>query len=86
MRVSATEFARRFASIQHEAHREPVAVTSHGRTTGYFLSPESYAEFEELKAKARRILRVGQLSDETLRAIRATAMDSRHSALNALMD
>lgn len=84
--VSATEFSRNFARIQHEVHREAIAVTSHGRTTGYFVSPEEYAELDGLRAKARRILRVGELSEDTLRSLRDSTMDARHSALDALMD
>jgi hypothetical protein len=58
---------------------------SHSRVTGYFVSPEDFAEFESLRAKARRNLRVGELSDETVRALKETRMDKRHAALNRLM-
>lgn len=84
--VPATEFARNFARIQHEVHREAVAVTSHGRTTGYFVSPEEYAELEALRARARKILRVGELPEDTVRALRESRMEARHASLDALMD
>ena len=84
--VTATDFVRNFARYQHEAHREPVAVTSHGRTTGYFVSPEDYAEFQELRAKARQVLPVGRLPDDVVNALRSTEMDARHAHLDALMD
>ena len=45
--VPATEFARNFGQYREIAQREPVAVTSHGRMTGYFISP---VEFEECSA------------------------------------
>jgi hypothetical protein len=83
--VTATLFARSFAEIQHEVHRETFAVTSHSRVTGYFVSPEEYAEFEELRAKARKSLRVGSLPAETVRALEESRMDDRHASLNALM-
>ena len=38
VRVTATEFAKNFGRYREEAQREPVAITSHGRTSGYFLS------------------------------------------------
>ena len=84
--VSATDFARNFAQYQHMVHREAVAVTSHGRTTGVFVSPEEYAELENLRAKARRVLHVGNLSDDMVQALRDTTMDGRHTSLDALVD
>lgn len=84
--VTATVFARNFAVIQHEVHKETVAVTSHSRVTGYFISPEDFAEFEELRAKARKNLVVGQLPPDTVAALQSVRMDSRHDALNALME
>ena len=82
---TATAFARQFASIQDVVHREAVAVTSHGRTKGFFVSPEEYAELEQLRSKARKIVRVGELSNEMVHAIRESTMDPRHDALNDLM-
>jgi hypothetical protein len=83
---TATAFTRCFAEIQHEVHREPVAVTSHSRVTGYFVSPEDYAEFEALRKKARKSLVVGKLPEETVRQLAASRMDPRHAALDGLMN
>jgi hypothetical protein len=83
--MSATAFARNFAQIQHDVRTETVEVMSHNRVTGYFLSPDDYAEFESLRAKARRNLLVGQLPEKTVKALKKTKMDKRHAALNALM-
>jgi PHD/YefM family antitoxin component YafN of YafNO toxin-antitoxin module len=83
--VTATAFTRHFAEIQHEVHREAVAVTSHSRVTGYFVSPEDFAEFEALREKARKSLVVGNLPDATVEALKQSRMDERHEALNALM-
>jgi prevent-host-death family protein len=84
--VSATEFARNFARIQYEVRRDVVAVTSHGRTTGYFVSPEEYQELSELRAKARKNLRIGELPDDVLEELRSTTMDAKHAHLNRLME
>ena len=84
--IRATEFVRNFAQIQHDIRREAIAVTSHGRTTGVLISPEDFAEFESLRAKARQSLRVGELPDNAVQGLRETAMDPRHSPLNDLMD
>lgn len=86
MRVSATYFARQFARFQGEAREEPIEVTSHDRTTGYFISPSDYAELQELRAMKRRNLRVGLLSEDAREAIRSSNMSPEHSHLNALMD
>jgi PHD/YefM family antitoxin component YafN of YafNO toxin-antitoxin module len=83
--ISATAFARNFAEIQHEVHRETVAVTSHRRITGYFVSPEVFAEFEALREKARKSLTVGNLPSATVEALKETRMDNRHADLNSLM-
>jgi len=83
--VSATLFARNFAEIQHEVHRETVAVTSHSRVTGYFISPEEYAELEALRAKSRKNLVVGSLPEATVKALSEADMDSRHASLDTLM-
>jgi hypothetical protein len=83
--MSATAFARNFAQIQHDVRAEPVEVMSHSRVTGYFVSPEDFAEFEALRARARKNLVVGNLPDDTVKALKKTRMDKRHAALNALM-
>jgi hypothetical protein len=83
--MSATAFARNFAQIQHDVRTETVEVTSHSRVTGYFVSPEDFAEFESLRAKARRNLLVGNLPEETIKALKKTKMDKRHAALDALL-
>ena len=83
--VTATVFARNFAEIQHEVHRETIAVTNHGRVTGYFVSPEDFAEFISLREKARKSLIVGHLPSATVEALKEARIDNRHAALDALM-
>ncbi len=39
--TTATDFAKRFGRYKKEAQREPVAIKSHGRVSGYFVSAES---------------------------------------------
>ncbi len=82
----ATEFCRNFGRYQHEAQRETVAVTSHGRTTGYFLSAAEYEELQALRARARQQLPAGELPADVVEAIRASEMDPRHDHLDALME
>lgn len=71
---------------KEEAQREPVAITSHGRISGYFVSEREYKELQRLRAFERRIFRIRELPPEISRAIKAAKMDSTHDHLNALMD
>lgn len=85
--VPATEFVKNFGRYKELAQREPVAITSHGRTSGYFVSEHVYAEYQRLKTRAaRRALLVSELSEDAVRAISTSRMDSRHDHLNKLMN
>lgn len=53
--VTATEFARGFGKYKEEAQREPVAITSHGRISGYFISEHEFNELQRLRAFERRV-------------------------------
>jgi hypothetical protein len=35
------------------AQRQPIAVTSHGQITGYFIGPAEYEEFRRFRANRR---------------------------------
>ena len=65
--VPATEFAKHFGRYKEVAQREPVAITSHGRTTGYFVAEHEYAEYQRLNALNRRVYQVNELSEETIK-------------------
>ena len=69
VRVTATEFAKNFGRYREEAQREPVAITSHGRTSGYFVSPYEYAELVRLRAFERRVHRIEELPANIVQAI-----------------
>lgn len=86
VRVTATEFAKNFGRYREEAQREPVAITSHGRTTGYFVSPHEFAELERLRAYERRAYRIEDVPDDVLEVIKSATMDPRHEHLNRLLD
>jgi prevent-host-death family protein len=84
--VPATEFARNFGQYREIAQREPVAVTSHGRATGYFVSASEYEEMQRLKAFARRSRAVADMSEAEIQEIAATSMAPEHAPLNKLLD
>ena len=84
--VPATEFARNFGQYREIAQREPVAVTSHGRAMGYFVSAIEFEEMQRLKAFVRRSRAVTDLSKEEIDRMTAGRMDPEHDHLNALLD
>lgn len=84
--VTATDFAKSFGRYKEEAQREPVAITSHGRISGYFVSEREYNELRRLRAFERRVFRIKDLPPKISRAIKASKMDSAHDPLNSLLD
>ena len=84
--VSATEFAKSFGRYKEEAQREPVAITSYGRISGYFVSAREYEELRRLRELERRVYRLKELPADIAEAIKASKMDSAHDHLNALLD
>lgn len=84
--VSATEFARNFGQYREVAQREPVAVTSHGRPMGYFISAVEFDELQRLKALVRRSRAVAELTEAEMEAMAAARMSPEHDHLNALLD
>jgi prevent-host-death family protein len=84
--VPATEFTRNFGRYREIAQREPVAVTSHGRATGYFISVIEYEELQRLRVFGRRSRAVADLTEEEIARIAASRMSPEHDHLNALLD
>lgn len=83
--VPATEFARNFGQYREIAQREPVAVTSHGRATGYFVSAIEFEELQRLKAYVRRSRAVADLTQTEIDQMTAGRMSPEHDHLNALL-
>lgn len=84
--VSATEFTRNFGRYREIAQREPIAVTSHGRATGYFVSAVEYEDLQRFKAVARRSRAVIDLTQDEIDQITTGRMSPEHEHLNALLD
>ena len=85
-KIPATEFTRNFGQYREIAQREPVAVTSHGRATGYFVSAVEFVELQRLKAYARRSRAVVDMTKEEIEQMAASRMAPEHDHLNALLD
>ncbi|RWC23920.1 type II toxin-antitoxin system prevent-host-death family antitoxin [Mesorhizobium sp.] len=84
--VPTTEFTRNFGRYREIVQREPVAVMSHGRPTGYFVSAVEYEELQHYKNLARQSFATRDLSREDVEAVASGRMSSEHDHLNALMD
>ena len=84
--VPATEFTRNFGQYREIAQREPIAVTSHGRATGYFISAVEYEEMQRLKALSGRSRAVTDLTRAEIALMAASRMAPEHDSLNALLD
>jgi hypothetical protein len=83
--VPASEFTRNFGRYRMRAQREAVAVSSHGRITGYFVGPEEYEELKRFR-ESRRGFATAEQSEEKVEAIRASRMDPRHTHLDKILD
>jgi hypothetical protein len=84
--VTATEFARGFGRYKEEAQREPIAITSYGRISGYFVSAREFAELKRLREFERRVYRTKNLPPKLAEAIKKSKMDPAHDHLNALLE
>ena len=83
--VPASEFTRNFGRYRMRAQREPVAVSSHGQITGYFVGPDEYEAFKRFR-ESRRSFATLDLPEEKVEAIRTSRMDPRHAPLDKLLD
>ena len=84
--VPSSEFSKNFGRYRDAAQREPVAVTSHDRVTGYFVSGSDYESYLRMKEQMPKAYAVESLSEETIQAIAAGKMDAAHDHLNSLLD
>ena len=84
--VAATEFSKNFGRYREAVRREPVAITSQASVAGYFISGSDYENYLHLQSMVPRAFAVEELSEETIHAIAASRMDTRHDHLNSLLD
>jgi len=84
--VTATEFAKSFGRYREEAQRAPIAITSHGRISGYFISEHEFNELQRLRALERRVFKIKDLPPALAKAIKASKMAPEHDHLNSLLD
>lgn len=79
--VSALEFQRNFGEFQHQAQREPVEITRHGRREFVLMSADHY---DWLKAAAQRTHRTTDAPNVVIEAVKRAEMDPEHAHLDDL--
>jgi prevent-host-death family protein len=80
--TTAVEFQRNFGEIQHQARREPVEITRHGRRELVLMSADHY---DWLVAAARRTHRTTEATSVVVEAVRRAEMDPEHAHLDKLL-
>ena len=80
--TSALEFQRKFGEFQHQAQREPVEITRHGRRELVLMSAEHY---DWLKAAAQRSHRTADAAAVVIEAVERAEMDPEHAGLDDLL-
>ena len=80
--VTSLEFQRKFGEVQHQALKEPVEITRHGRREFVLLSADHY---DWLRAAAQRSHRTEEAPDFIVEAVERSEMDERHRHLDDLM-
>ena len=81
-RTTAVEFQRNFGEIQHQARREPVEITRHGRRELVLMSADHY---DWLVAAARRSHRTTEAAPVVVEAVRRAEMGAEHAHLDELL-
>jgi prevent-host-death family protein len=80
--TSSVEFQRNFGDIQHQARREPVEITRHGRRELVLMSADHY---DWLLAAARRTSHTMDAPSVVVDAVRRATMDPKHKPLDDLL-
>lgn len=81
-KTTAVEFQRKFGDFQHQAQREPVKITRHGRRELVLMSADHY---DWPVPAARRKHRTTDAASVVADAVRRAVMDPKHAGLDALL-
>ncbi|PRD40513.1 type II toxin-antitoxin system prevent-host-death family antitoxin [Phyllobacterium phragmitis] len=80
--VGSLEFQRKFGEFQHQAQREPVEITRHGRREFVLMSADHY---DWLRAAAQRAHRTADAADVVIDAVERAEMEPEHAHLDDLL-
>ena len=81
MKITSTEFQQNVGRYQDQALQTPVAITKNGRPHTVLMS----AALFEVLVRGRIARPVEDLDDDTLKAIRGSAVAPEHAALDKLL-
>jgi len=80
MRVSSAEFQKKFGSLTDKALTEPVTITRNGRDRLVLMSVE---EYDRLKRRDRRVVRLEDFTDEEMALIAQAEVPAEYAYLDA---
>jgi prevent-host-death family protein len=80
--TTSLEFQRKFGEFQHQAQREPVEITKHGRREFVLMSADHY---DWLKAAAQRKHLTSDSLSIVIDAVERAEMDAEHASLDDLL-
>lgn len=78
--VGSLEFQRKFGEFQHQAQREPVEITRHGRREFVLMRADHY---DWLRAAAQRRHRTAEAADIVIDAVERAEMNAGLMPLDA---
>lgn len=79
MKVSSAEFIKNYGTLSDKALQEPVTITRNGRERLVLLSSE---EYERMRRRDRRVIRIEDLSDEEMDEIMQQRVPEEYDHLN----
>jgi prevent-host-death family protein len=80
MKVSSAEFQKKFDSLSDKALTEPLTITRHGRDRLVLLSVE---EYERLKRRDRRVVRLEDFTDAEMALIANADVPTEYAHLDS---
>ncbi len=80
MKVSSAEFQKKFDSLSDKALTEPLTITRHGRDRLVLLSVE---EYEHLKRRDRRVVRLEDFTDAEMARIAHADVPAEYANLDS---
>jgi prevent-host-death family protein len=80
MKVSSAEFQKKFGSLADKALTEPVTITRNGRDRLVLMSVE---EYDRLKRRDRRVVRLEDFTDEEMALIAQAEVPAEYACLDA---
>lgn len=83
MRVSTADFIKNFGTLSDQALAEPVRITKHGRDRLVMMSA---AEYDRLKRRDRRVVRIEDLTDDELELIAQAEVPAEFAYLDAELE